>query len=178
MSLIEKLKLSKNLKGVIKSDFNDFTKKIENRTTLFKLEQADFLFNSKKELIGFVNQNEFKVRLNNKNNFLKINAYPTVAKGHLRKQENNILLECKITPFNILAKIYYTILILFLLLICLSLLSSDVSANEKAIGLGISLFFIIIGLVIPFFTMRKDVEKLYKYINDELINTAYNNGYN
>ena len=77
-----------------------------------------------------------------------------------------------------MAKIYYTILILFLLLICLSLLSSDVSANEKAIGIGISLFFMIIGLVIPFFTMRKDVEKLYKYINDELINTAYNNGYN
>ena len=176
MSLIKKLRLSKNLKGIIKSDFDDFTQKVENRKTLFRLEQADFLFNSKKELIGFVNQNEFKVRLNNRNNFLKINAYPTVAKGYLKKQENDILVECKITPFNISAKIYYPILILFLLLICLSLLSSDVSDTEKTIGLGISSFFIIIGLIIPFFTMRKDVERLYKYMNEEVINTAYNKG--
>ena len=48
MSLIEKLSLSKNLKGIIKNDVDDFIQKVENRTTLFRLEQADFLFNSKK----------------------------------------------------------------------------------------------------------------------------------
>ena len=169
MSLIEKLRLSKNLKGIIKSDYDDFKEKNENKTTIFKHEQGNFLFNSKKDLIGFVNQNKFKVRLNNRNNFLKIKVFPTVAKGCLKKQENNILVECKITPLNILAKIYYIILILFILLFSLGLLSSDISIIEKSIGLGVSIFFTIIGLVIPFFIMRKDVKTLYNYINKELI---------
>lgn len=169
MSLIEKLKLSKNLEKVIKSDFYDtFSKKVNNRSTLFRLEQADFLFDSKKELIGFVNKDNFKIRLNNRNNFLKINGYPTVAKGNIRKKNNETVLECKITPINLSAKIYYPILILFLILISLSLILSNVPSKEKLIGLGMTLFFTIIGLIIPFFTMRKDVEKLYEYMNEKL----------
>ena len=146
MSLIEKLKLSKKINGIIKSDFNNFMKKVENRTKLFKLEQADFLFNSKKELIGYINQNEFKVRLHNKN-ILKLNAYPTVAKGYFKKHESKTLIECEITPFNISAKIYYTILILFLLIFCSCMLLNKTPTKDKLIGLGIYLFFVIIGSV-------------------------------
>ncbi|WP_442846905.1 hypothetical protein [Leeuwenhoekiella sp. H156] len=172
MSFLDKIKLSKKLERNIESDLEEFyiafSEKVSNRTMFFKFEQADIIFNSDKDLIGFVEKDSFMVRLNHKNRWFKISGFPTIAKGSIEQKGNGINLVCKISPINFHFKLYYAILILFLLFTFLGLLTSEGTIKEILIGVGIILFFVVFGLFIPFFTMQKDVENLYEYMNTRL----------
>ncbi len=112
MPLLKKLKLSRKFKKEIESDFDilysNFKESIDQRSTFFSFEQIDFLFNSEKELIGFIDRKKFKIRLNNKNNFFKLNHYPIIAKGNFINYDNKTVIECTISPFSFSASLYYS----------------------------------------------------------------------
>ena len=172
MSLLKKLKLSKELNKVVETDLDNFYINFKNtvaeRRVFKKFEQIDFLFNSDKELIGSVNKNKFDVRRNKKNKTFSFNSFPTIAKGDFKKNDNQTIVNCKISAINFSAGLYYIVFSTFILFFFIGLMLSNNSLSDKMFGFIIFAFFLLIGVVLPYIAMIKDVEKLYKLLNEKL----------
>lgn len=165
---LRKLKIIDSFTTALKISKSDFINKLTSITdkgnTDFFSDALDIFSANKKEYIGQIDYNSFKIKRRKKFFDTKMNL--AVATGTINQHNDQLLIDIEISGFNQFFILYYVLITIFYVLFIFAIGSED-----NGIPVFVFPFILLHALLmysIPYFIMRRSVKNLKYELEREL----------